>query len=617
MTRPVVNFSCNGASDEDLTGAYALEYRSECPNRNLNISLPSFARDLLHIPDRTLDLLELAAYAYAADRRVSRGPPRAVEFHAWSRRIHLRTRVRDFAFWQRSDVREVLSGCLRFLTGDSEFSFSFESGHTTPPASLFDRDDFRLPSRPGETEVTLFSGGLDSLSGVTQSLARTDKSVVLVSHQGQPGVKGLQNRLAKALRALYPGRVHHYGFTCTFTGVKAREETQRTRSFLFTAIGFAICQALRCRALTVYENGVTSLNLRRREDLANARASRTTHPKAIADLQRLLRLVADDATFSIATPFLWRTKRDIVETFLQSDGKHLIPSSVSCSHTFRQSANATHCGECFQCLDRRVAMFAASCESLDDPGLYAADIIRDRIPDPGSKTAVVDYLRQAANFATSTPSGFAEEYFSDLASLGDDVPCAATDVELTERVWELVRTHGENVRDAIRRMQELYDDPLEDLPPGSLLELVAAREHRRMPAMRLADSIIRIVSGAVGSLFRLERPANEPDLNSKLAALISSHHELTSEHPTVSFACAGVAPDHTAEEADLLVEAKYVRRNTPPSKASEGIAADITKYPSRHHILFLVYDPDRRIPDDRRFARDFEATGRCTVRILR
>ena len=456
----MVSFSCNGASHRGLTDPRPLEYRREYPTQNLNISLAPFVRNLAHIPSRILDLLELAAYTYAADRLVKRGPRRAVEFQSWSRRIHVRTKVRDLDFWQRSDVRGALCECLKFMTGDAEFSFSFEGGHATPPTSLFDREDFEHPTALKDTEVTLFSGGLDSLSGAMRILAQTDRSLVLVSHHGQPGVKGVQKGLAKALRIRYPYRVHHYGFTCTFRRVRAAEETQRSRSFLYTSIGFAICQALGSKALTVYENGVTSLNLRRREDLANARASRTTHPKSIADLERFFRLVADDAPIKIATPFLWQTKRDVVETLVRSDGKDLIASSVSCTRTFQKESNATHCGRCFQCLDRRMAMFAGGFNDFDDPGLYAADIIRDPIPDPEGKTAVVDYVRQAASFATSTVGSFAQEYLSELADLGDSVPGAADDIELTERVWTLVRAHGENVRYGIRKMQGIVRRPV-------------------------------------------------------------------------------------------------------------------------------------------------------------
>jgi hypothetical protein len=264
-----------------------------------------------------------------------------------------------------------------------------------------------------------------------------------------------------------------------------------------------------------------------------------------------------------------------------------------------------------------MAMFAGGFNDLDDPGLYAVDIIRAPISKGESRTAVVDYVRQASSFAGSTAGSFAQEYLSELAALGNEVPGVTNDIELTERVWELIRTHGENVRHGIRKMQELYDDPLGDLAPESLLGLVASREHQRPAAARLADAIMGIVEKAVGTLFGVQRPANERDLNSKLAALIGSHRDLTSEHPTVSFACAGVAPDHTVTDTDLLIEAKYVRGNTPPSKASEGIAADLTKYPERAHILFIVYDPDRRITTDHRFAHDFESRGRCSILVVR
>ena len=601
MTRSAVSFSCNGASQEGLATPCVLEYRPDHPGRNLKISLASFVRRVLHIRPRTLDLLEIAAYTYAADRLVKRGRRHAVEFHSWSRRIHLRTKVRDLEFWQRSDVQETLRGCLEFMTGDSEFSFSFEGGHTTPPTSLFDREDFECPAESRDTEVTLFSGGLDSLSGVMSTLARTDRPLVLVSHHGQPTVKGVQKGLASALENRHPGRIHHYGFTCTFTGVRATEETQRSRSFLYTSIGFAICQALGSEALSVYENGVTSLNLSRREDMVNARSSRTTHPRSLADLQRFFRLVAGDGRFRIDTPFLWKTKRAVIETLAASNGGDFIASSVSCTRTFQKDPDSTHCGRCFQCVDRRIGMFASGFHDLDDPGLYATDIIRDSITDAESRTAVVDYVRQAATFANSTADSFAQEHLTELADLGDDVPNVASDIELIERVWGLIREHGENVRHGVGKMRDLYDDPFGDLRPDSLLALVASRQHRRTPEARLAASIARIVTEAVGDLFAVEGPANERDLNSKLAGLIRSHSELTSEHPTVPFACAGVAPDHTLADANLLIEAKYIRKHTPPSKASEGIAADMTKYPEKAYILFIVYDPDRRISNDRKF----------------
>ena len=66
----------------------------------------------------------------------------------------------------------------------------------------------------------------------------------------------------------------------------------------------------------------------------------------------------------------------------------------------------------------------------------------------------------------------------------------------------------------------------------------------------------------------------------------------------------------------MLVEGKYIRSGTTPSKVTEGMAADMTKYPQEAHILFVVYDPDSAIVDRIRLKRDFEDRGRCTVCVL-
>jgi hypothetical protein len=78
-----------------------------------------------------------------------------------------------------------------------------------------------------------------------------------------------------------------------------------------------------------------------------------------------------------------------------------------------------------------------------------------------------------------------------------------------------------------------------------------------------------------------------------------------------------VIPDHSWHEQHLLIEAKFIRNSTSPSKASEGIAADLIKYPSEVHVMFVVYDPNRAIPNDDKFRSEFEKKRPCTVFIIR
>ena len=156
-----------------------------------------------------------------------------------------------------------------------------------------------------------FQVDLDSLAGALAILEETSDHLVLVSHESQTGTMRTQKGLVEALETRFPGRMSHYGFLCQLKGERAPEETQRTRSLLYCGIGFAISQAYDLGELEVYENGVTSVNLQRREDLANARASRTTHPRTMDLLGRLFSMVAEQE-FRITLPFQWKTKKGVI-----------------------------------------------------------------------------------------------------------------------------------------------------------------------------------------------------------------------------------------------------------------------------------------------------------------
>ena len=110
----------NGAdAPAGCTDPIILDYRrSTSCTRRINLNLPQFVRNLYHLPDRTLDLLELAAYVYAADRSISRGRIDAVEYHSWSRKVNIVIKVRDFDFWNDVNVSEKLTDVLRFMMGD-------------------------------------------------------------------------------------------------------------------------------------------------------------------------------------------------------------------------------------------------------------------------------------------------------------------------------------------------------------------------------------------------------------------------------------------------------------------------------------------------------------------
>jgi hypothetical protein len=88
------------------------------------------------------------------------------------------------------------------------------------------------------------------------------------------------------------------------------------------------------------------------------------------------------------------------------------------------------------------------------------------------------------------------------------------------------------------------------------------------------------------------------------------------EYPPIRFGITTYNPDHSQD--DLLIETKFIRKNTTPSVATSGIAEDMTKVPKAYGLLFIMYDPERQIYDDDTFIRDFENRREgCYVRIYR
>lgn len=611
---------CNGADiPEKLRSKFGnnrvvLEYRENQPNRNVRLLLHNFVKQVHYVPPRLLDLLELATYVFCADRMISRGDNDQLEYHGWSRRIHVFMKVRNIDFWRKRAVRDRLSKALQFMSGDREWVFHFAGGHSTPPSSLFDRKEFLIKGQ-SRARVMLFSGGLDSLAGAVELLARTNDSIFLVSHRSSPQAKRTQNRLFSALEQRHHRRLYHCSFECSLKGERANEETQRTRSFIYCAVAFVLANLLDDNRFLVFENGITSVNIPRRQDAMNARASRTTHPKALFLMTDFLKAVAGGEV-QLETPFLWKTKADIFELIRDHDLVTLISSSVSCSRTRNTRRQTTHCGGCFQCVDRRFAAYASGCDDADDAGIYSSDFVTDQITDDVVRTTVIDYVRQAHLNSQRNLDSFYGETLSELGEITDAFP-DEEEYNIVEKVYQLYQRHGKQVQEAVERMRQV-GDVFGKPAAGSFQEIIDQREYLKEPILRLVERIAQRLMDYVPKAFHSNPPKNENDFNEKVNALLSSDNDKWKrEFPAFSFALATTVSDHSLDDTDLLIESKYVRGKTSPSKITDGIAADLTKYPDRSHKLFIVYDPERQIRDDEQFRHDFERKGKCSVRIIR
>jgi hypothetical protein len=257
-------------------------------NANVILKIEDIRKKYLaNLPDLLTDLLEIAAYVFAADNSITRGGPAFRNMGSdWRRSFRLIVAVRAPDCWNSPDVLQALRSLLGFLSDDSwQFQFLLVE-EPAPPSSYFDLRHSN--DEPGASNIILFSGGLDSLAGAVDELRNTNQRIVLVSHNSSPIATNRQNTLARLLREQHGNRVFHVPVRVNMTQQQpAIEHTQRTRSFLFTAIAAVVANLERAHRIRLFENGIMSVNLPISTQVVGTRATRTTHPHSLRLLERL------------------------------------------------------------------------------------------------------------------------------------------------------------------------------------------------------------------------------------------------------------------------------------------------------------------------------------------
>lgn len=588
---------------------------------NITIGYERFVKNPDDLPIRILDLLQIAAYVFCGDRMANRGKRDSLNNDSWSRSFEYHIPVLDLEFWESDKTRKALSGALEFMTGDRRYNFVFSQTDKNPAEienkqlSLFS-NEFQDLNEDDKTDVMLFSGGLDSLAGAVQRLnEQTDRSICFVSHKSNKAVTHTQNALISSLNQKYNNRISKYGFECcNHNGLKSKDETQRTRIFLFSAIAFSICTCYGKHEFYVYENGITSLNLSKQADVINARASRTTHPKTLGLLRKFYKLL--DNSFDIIAPYYNQTKAEVMQVFRTYKEENIIASSVSCSSSRTKPGQVPHCGCCSQCIDRRFSLYTVGLDDYD--ASYANDFINAFPDDDNDETKQRLYItmRLANLEEISTRDAFVNKYPSDVTDIIQYWPHLINVDDKLDEIYSMVCRYGKSVIDAATSMRNKYDDLTRTINKNSLLGIIADRHYMQTPCFNRVAEIDNILKKAIPDIFQREKPKNENDFNDKVHGILSVHSEFTREYPILQFGLSSYKADQG--QGNLLIESKYIRGSTSPSVADKGISEDITKIPNNYSVLFVVYDPDRQITDDEQFATVFEAKRKnCYVRIYR
>ena len=589
---------CGGAAvseaDPRREGRLAIALDTAGGNANVNLKLSDVAGALCEeIRPRLVDLLEIATYVFAADCATNRGHGWADggATEGWDRDFSFVIPVRDLPFWSNRDAIQQIERLLLFLTDDA-FRFEFVAMATPPPTQQYLEvgESLNWPF-VGMPRIVMFSGGLDSLAGAA-GLLKTGARAALVSHRTNAIMNAQQQVLAKELQHRFPGQVIHVPIWANKDATLGRESTQRTRSFLYAALGASVADSLQADGVRFYENGILSLNLPVAEEALRARASRTTHPRTLNELQAFLSRVLG-RTFAVDNPYLMHTKAEVVRELAIGGMPELIGKSVSCSHTMFRTKAQPHCGRCSQCIDRRIGVLAAGMGFNDPPSDYETDVFLGERNDRPDRSIAVDYVKHGMELHRMTEEEIASRFGAELSRAARYMPGRLTDA--VAAMVALHKRHGDAVFQVVSRQLGVAA-PLAlegKVPPNSLVGLVHQNEHSRESWVRLCGRIVEALQVGLPRACQSQKPDNEPRLQEICDGLLKAAGiDLEREFPFLRWAVVMTKPDWSADGVGLLVELKYVRDRKGIGSIAKDIAEDITKYGhSGRRVLFVVYDP--------------------------
>lgn len=424
------------------------------------------------LPDVVADLLEVAAFVYAADAAIPRGGATAGEAGAhWRRNMHLRVPVRCLEVWSRPEIVRQLAEILGFLSED-HYAFEFIAHDRRP---IQETIPFEFGSTEGwvADEVILFSGGLDSFAGALEAVLERRSRVALVSHQSAPVMKTVQSKLARRLASIRRDQdlVRHFPVRATMKSGQKKEGTHRSRSFLFAALGLAVARAFDRRQVSFYENGVVSLNLPLLAQFVGTRATRSTHPEALAGMSDFFSVLLGTRV-EARNPFFLRTKRDVVSRIADLGHLEAIAQTRSCAKVRSVSRQYPHCGVCSQCIDRRFAVLAAGLAESDPAEAYAVDLL-DGPRHGADRELALAYVRQARAYRAMFPAQLLRHH-PEVARALDREGLAPE--EALKQTCDLLNRHGRGVTEimeaALERRPARSDSLVAlytsiDLDPGS------------------------------------------------------------------------------------------------------------------------------------------------------
>jgi 7-cyano-7-deazaguanine synthase in queuosine biosynthesis len=364
------------------------------PGKNLYTGEKYLEEEFGSINSLEKDLLNLASGIYASDLAILRQ-----EREHYIRNIELTVEVVNFHAFQL--IKDNLERALYVVSRDN-WTLNFIQSSTSAAVTNF------IWNR-NEGAVLLFSGGIDSMSAAAE-FVKTGSDLVLVSHnsQGNRVIDDCQKNVHALLEKHFNKTIKHihvkvYGRKqLPYDFPEDRENTQRTRSFLFLSLAALITRRSGFnKVLYMAENGQFSIHLPLNQARVGPFSTHTADPEFVEITKEIFRTLLSNQDFNIINPFLYFTKAEVFAKMplsLQKEAHY----SASCWMISRTPGNK-HCGYCIPCISRRIAIEFSGIH-FDE---YANDIFKmnlDTLSDTDDKKRnLVDYLEFISKFKSVTP----------------------------------------------------------------------------------------------------------------------------------------------------------------------------------------------------------------------
>jgi|LakMenEpi03Aug12_release.lakeMendotaPanAssembly.Ray.scaffolds.fasta_scaffold169733_2 7-cyano-7-deazaguanine synthase in queuosine biosynthesis len=441
--------------------------------KNVRIAFNNFSELTVKQESLAFDLVRIASYVYICDCQTPRGGLKDAYDENWNVELNFFIPVSQPEFWNQPSIKQALIKVLNFSVEHTfNFEFSLWKGDSKQKfLQFFDGKNDLLVQK--SDSVCLFSGGLDSLLCATK-LLEEGKNPLLLSHSPTFRLTGYRQDLVKGLSEKYGKKILQLELPISNFKNDPYENTQRSRGFLFAALGIAFAKCLAIPNVYLSDNGIISFNLRYSDQHEGAMMSRSTNPQFIYLMNCFSEAIWKDQSPKVENTLLWHTKADVMKELIDFGLEDFIDSTTSCAYTRGISHFETFCGVCSQCVDRRFAVESLGLTDLvEKRERYKLNIFTEDLDSPKArsigKTHSIDYYRKAKRINEGNEFSF----FDFHQEIDKYVPPDEDPNEFLKKAYELHKRWSEQTLKAIGNLTPTF---LKDKASDNSLLMAIFRE---------------------------------------------------------------------------------------------------------------------------------------------